>query len=158
VETPPRGFLVEVSDTQDHLRIDRDALRRLVEGVLRAEGVEEATISLAVVDDASIHRVNRDFLAHDVPTDVVSFVLSDEDEPIAGELVVSAETAARVASEIGADPWNELALYVVHGLLHLCGYDDLDAESAAAMRVGEDAALSREGLANPFLLRRPTSA
>lgn len=158
METPPRGFLVEVSDTQNHVRVDSDVLRELVESVLRAEGVDAATISVALVDDAAIHRVNRDYLAHDCPTDVVSFVLSDDDEPLAGELVVSAETAARVAAELGAEPWNELALYVVHGLLHVCGYDDLDDDSAAVMRSGEDAALARQGLINPFRLRRPSSA
>lgn len=157
METPPRGFVVEISDTQNHVRVDPEVVRALVVSVLRGEGVDAATISVALVDDAAIHRVNRDFLGHDCPTDVVSFVLSDDGEPLAGELVISAETAARVALEIGAAPWNELALYVVHGLLHLCGYDDLDDDAASVMRSREDAALSLGGLTNPFRLRRPTS-
>jgi probable rRNA maturation factor len=151
-------LVVEISDTQNHVSVDPAAVRALVEAVLRGEGVEAATISVAVVDDRAIHRVNREFLGHDHPTDVVSFVLSDDDEPLAGELVVSAETAVRVAERIGATPWNELALYVAHGLLHLCGYDDLDEESAAVMRTREEAALSLSGLSNPYRLGRPTSA
>lgn len=157
----PPGVDVEINDAQNHIRVDQASLRSLVEGVLRGEKVDAASISLALVDDATIHRVNREHLAHDCPTDVISFVLSDEDESVlSGELIVSTETAARVAAEIGAPVWNELALYVVHGLLHLCGYDDLDEESAATMRSREDAALARLGLENPFRLadpRRPES-
>lgn len=155
----PPGVDVEISDAQNHVSIDHASLRSLVEGVLRGEGVALASISLALVDDATIHRVNREHLAHDYPTDVISFVLSDEgDAALSGELVVSTETAARVAAEIGAPAWNEVALYVAHGLLHLCGYDDLDEESAAVMRQREDAALARKGLENPFRLADPRRA
>ncbi len=157
METPPPGIVVELSDTQNHVRVEPDAVRALVESVLKGEGLDSATISVALVDDAAIHQVNRDFLDHDRPTDVVSFVLSGADEPLAGELVVSAETAARIAREIGAPPWNELALYLVHGLLHLCGCDDLDDDSAATMRAREEIALARGGLTNPFHLGRRSS-
>lgn len=147
------GIDVEINDAQTRVAVDHDRLRALVAGVLRGEGVAVASISLALVDDATIHRINREHLAHDEPTDVISFVLSDEaNEALSGELVVSTETAARVAAEIAAPPWNEVALYVVHGLLHLCGYDDLDDVSAARMRQREDEALVREGLTNPFRL------
>ena len=57
---------------------------------------------------------------------MISFVLSGPEDPeLAGELVISAEMALATAREIGADPLAELSLYTVHGLLHLCGYDDL---------------------------------
>ena len=69
---------------------------------------------------------------------------------LAGELVVSAEMAAATAAEIGVDPRDELALYVVHGLLHLCGYDDLSEAGAAAMRRREDELLKACGRSNPF--------
>jgi probable rRNA maturation factor len=145
------AFEIDVSDAQAHVPIDRDAARALVERVLRGEGVTSATISLAFVDDPTIHRINRDHLDHDEPTDVITFDLSDEgDDRLRGELVVSAETARRVAAEVGAEPWNELALYIVHGLLHLRGCDDRDESSAAEMRRREDAAMARVGLENPF--------
>lgn len=152
------AFEVDVSDSQSHVVIDRDAARTLVERVLRGEGVTLASISLAFVDDPTIHRVNREHLDHDEPTDVVTFALSEDgDDRLSGELVISAETAKRVAAEVGAEPWNELALYIVHGLLHLCGCDDLDEASAEEMRRREDAALARVGLANPFRsARRPS--
>jgi probable rRNA maturation factor len=126
---------VEISDTQAHLRVDRQAVAALVRHVLAAEGVRRGSISLAVVDDATIHAVNRAHLDHDWPTDVISFTLSgpDEDE-MAGELVVSAETAAREAEARGLSAADELNLYVAHGLLHLCGFEDGTEAEAQAMR------------------------
>ena len=90
------------------------------------EGVEPASISIALVDDATIHAINRKHLGHDWPTDVISFLLSEPARPeLAGELVVSAEmAAAHGAASRRSTRWTELSLYVVHGLLHLCGYDD----------------------------------
>jgi probable rRNA maturation factor len=142
---------VEVSDTQSHLRIDPDDLARLVRATLKAEGVGRASVSVAVVDDPTIREVNRRHLDHDWPTDVVSFVLSDPDEPeLSGELVVSAETAVATARRAGVAPWDELALYVVHGLLHLCGHDDTTDRGRAAMRRREGEVLEGLGLTNTF--------
>ena len=152
---PPiaEGIAVEISDTQGHLPVDRAALARLVRGVLAGEGVEQASISIALVDDATIHAVNRRHLGHDWPTDVLSFRLSAPGDPeLTAELVVSAEMAATTAREAGVDRWAELALYLVHGLLHLCGYDDLSAGDVETMRWREDAILAREGLTNTFPL------
>jgi probable rRNA maturation factor len=154
----PAPVEVEVSDTQGQLAVDPEAVKALVRRVLEGEGlVVPATISVALVDDRTIHAVNRRHLGHDCPTDVISFLLTDPDEPVlAGELVVSAERAATVARQGGVDPWAELALYVVHGLLHLCGYDDLAAPDVDAMRRREGEILAREGLTNTFPLVDPT--
>jgi probable rRNA maturation factor len=144
---------VEVSDTQEHLAVDHGLLVRLARRVLAGEAVAAGSVSIAVVDDATIHAVNRRHLAHDWPTDVLSFRLSDPGDPfLSGELVVSAERAATLARRFAVDPHAELALYVVHGLLHLCGYDDQDASGTEAMRRREGEILSREGLTNTFPL------
>ena len=142
---------VEISDTQGHLSVEPAELIALVREVLIAEGRTRASISIALVDQAAIHAINRSHLGHDWPTDVISFPLSEPDDPtLAGELVVSAEMAAATAAEIGVDPRDELALYVVHGLLHLCGYDDLSDSDAAAMRRREDELLGACGRDNTF--------
>ncbi len=147
----PGGISVEVSDTQSHLTVDPEALIRLVRGALRAEGVGRASISLAVVDDATIRAINGRHLGHDWPTDVIGFVLSDEgDEELSGDLVVSAEMAAATAREAGVSAWDELALYVVHGLLHFCGHDDQTPEDRDAMRRREGEVLAGLGLSNTF--------
>jgi probable rRNA maturation factor len=84
---------------------------------------------------------------------VISFVLADPTEAaLAGELVVSAEMAAETARAGGFDARAELALYLVHGLLHLCGYDDQTPAEAATMRRREAEVLAKEGLTNTFPL------
>jgi probable rRNA maturation factor len=149
----PGQIEVDVSDTQGHLGVDPGFLATLARRVLAGEGVAAGAVSIAVVDDATIHALNRGHLAHDWPTDVLSFRLSDADDPfLAGELVVSAERATAVARRFAVDPHAELALYVVHGLLHLCGYDDRVASDTAAMRCREGEILAREGLTNTFPL------
>ena len=102
--------------------------------IVRDAGCSEVTLSIAVVDDSTIHRLNREFLDHDEPTDVISFVLEREGERLDGEVIASAETAIAAAREIGWPAADELLLYVIHGTLHLVGFDDLTAEARAEMR------------------------
>jgi probable rRNA maturation factor len=148
-----RSIAVEISDTQAFVPCDRRALTQIVRDVLAGEGVREASISVALVDNATIRTINRRHLNHDWPTDVISFRLSDEAEPeLSGELVISAEMAAATAGEANVEPFAELALYLTHGLLHLCGYDDGTDGDAASMRRREDEVLARLGLINPFPL------
>jgi probable rRNA maturation factor len=151
--SPPLSIEIEISDTQSHLVVDPSFLESIARRVLASEGIERASISIALVDDPTIHVINRRHLAHDWPTDVISFTLSEPDDPIlAGELVVSAEMAASTASDVGVDPRSELALYVVHGLLHLCGLDDQSPEDADVMRQREGEILAAEGLINTYPL------
>ena len=142
---------VEISNTQGHLPVDVATLNQLVRVVLAAEDRHRGTISIALVDNATIHAINRTHLGHDWPTDVISFPLNGPDaQVVVGELVVSAEMACAFAREIGVEPSEELALYVVHGLLHLCGYDDHDDADRLRMRQREDELLSQVGLTNPY--------
>jgi probable rRNA maturation factor len=150
---------IEISDTQGHMKVDPEALARLARRVLTEEGVGRASISIALVDDPTIQVMNRRHLAHDWPTDVISFRLSEPgDATLSGEVIVSAEMAATTAREAGVDPWSELALYVVHGLLHFCGFDDSTDDEAARIRRREDEILTGEGLTNTFPMVRPSGA
>jgi probable rRNA maturation factor len=134
---------ISIATPQETVAVDRAFMRNLVRAVLEGEGFADAEISLAFVDNATIHRLNKRFLEHDEPTDVLSF---PESEPGAGELVIGAEVAQAQARERGHDVQAELALYVIHGLLHLCGHDDKTAEAAAAMRQRERHYLGELGL------------
>lgn len=94
---------------------------------------ELCELSVALVDDNAIAAINRQFLNHAGPTDVISFDLGDG----LGEIVVSAERAVLVARQLRRRPQDELALYLVHGLLHLAGFDDRTPAQRRAMRAAE---------------------
>jgi probable rRNA maturation factor len=159
VLSPEQLWVVEVSDTQGHLRVDPAALEGIARRALEAEGIGRAEVSIALVDDATIHALNRRHLGHDWPTDVISFGLSAPGaEVLAGEVVVSAERAGAEAQRRGADPRAELALYLVHGLLHLCGHDDREDQDAAAMRRREAEILAAAGVPCTFPLADPAEA
>lgn len=115
-------------------------LRKVLLSVLKDHGAS-GTLSLALVDDALIRKVHREFLKEDRATDVLSFLLEAGDpeghEKVFGEVVVSAETALREAKKRGLPPEEELALYAIHGTLHLVGYDDQDPGSRRRMRRAE---------------------
>jgi probable rRNA maturation factor len=136
--------------------VERDMLIELAERVLSQESRDLAAISITLVDNATIQRLNQRHLGHDWPTDVISFPLSVPEDPVlCGELVISIEMALAQARGVGAHPRDELALYVVHGLLHLCGYDDMTDARALAMRRREIEVLAAAGFANPYESRVP---
>jgi probable rRNA maturation factor len=129
---------VSVACPQEIVPVDRGAMRQIVRAVLEGEDVNEAEISVAFVDNPTIHQLNRRYLNHDEPTDVLSFPLSEgNSRRLAGELVIGAEVAQSQAENRGHPLHAELALYVIHGLLHLCGYDDKTEAGAAEMRERE---------------------
>jgi probable rRNA maturation factor len=140
-------FKIKVAIPQEIVPIDRGAMREAAKTVLEGEKVTAAAISLAFVDDATMHRLNKQFLDHDEPTDVISFPLSGPGaKTLEGELVIGAEVARRVALDRGHDEKAELTLYVVHGLLHLCGYDDKTPAAERDMRRRERHYLQQLGL------------
>jgi probable rRNA maturation factor len=128
---------ISIASPQEVVPIDRRQMREVVRRVLEGEGAGEAEVSLAFVDNATIHGLNRRFLGHDEPTDVLSFPLGESGKKLSGELVVGAEVALARAQEMGHDVGAELALYVIHGLLHLLGHDDHDPAAARRMRERE---------------------
>lgn len=134
---------IEISDEQQILSLDHRSLSAAIEGVLRGEAIDQADISLAIIDDRRMHELNARYLNHDEPTDVLSFLLDSRPGYIEGEIIVSAETAAARAGEFGWSPIDELLLYIIHGTLHLVGYDDCDPADGAAMREREKVYLER---------------
>jgi probable rRNA maturation factor len=138
---------VKVADQQQAVTLDRGRLREIARIVLEGEGIEAAKISLAFVDNATIHRLNRQFLDHDEPTDVLTFPLGGPGaKTLEGEVVIGAEVALAQSADRGHDVQAELSLYVIHGLLHLCGYDDTTPADARRMRDRERLHLHLLGL------------
>lgn len=140
---------IAFANQQRALRIDSDRLRRGIESVISDAGIDEAAISVAIVDDATIHQLNREFLNHDYPTDVLSFVLERDARHLEGEIILGADEAIRVAAEYGWSAEEELLLYAIHGALHLVGYDDQDDLSRAQMRDCERRYLQQCGVTLP---------
>ncbi len=137
---------IELSNEQDALAFDEDRLKRAAEEILREAGFAAGSLSIAIVDDPTMHQLNRQFLAHDYPTDVLSFLLEQEGTRLEGEVIASAETALRTAQQLGWPADDELLLYVVHGTLHLVGHDDSSDELRATMRAAERRCLASFGL------------
>jgi probable rRNA maturation factor len=153
VRSAAAAIAVDVSDRQDILRVSPRWLDRIVRAALRAEGVERAAIGISLVDDRRIAAIHRRWLGVPGPTDVITFDLSAGGGPraagLAGDLVVSVETARRMGPAVGWTAHRELAYYVVHGLLHLAGYDDHAAADRRAMRARERVVMRACGLPAP---------
>ena len=122
-------------------------MREVVGRVLHGEGFGLSELSIVLADHPTVHALNRDWLGHDYETDVVSFPLDDEAtarRTVDGEVYVDLDTATERAPEFGASMEEEALRYVVHGLLHLLGYDDATDAERAAMRGLEDRYLKLE--------------
>ncbi len=135
------------------MAVDVEFLREAAERTLQLEQVRQAEISVAVIDHAEMRALNRQYLDHDYETDVLSFLLDSENDEraggvrrLSGEVIISAEMARERAGEFGWRPQSELVFYLVHGVLHLCGYDDATAEDRAEMYDRERAVMETWGM------------
>ena len=147
-ETDASPYQIAIADEQSALSLDQSLLREATMAVLESEGIAAASISIALIDDETMHELNRRHLEHDYPTDVLSFLLDSDAETnrFEGEILISTDTAVRQAREFGWRPEDETLLYLIHGLLHLCGYDDHTDEDRQAMRLREQTLLARWNL------------
>ena len=127
--------------------LDFPRLKDAARAVLEGEGVRACQVTLAFLTNPHIQRLNAQFLKHDEPTDVLTFPYSDARAKLLdGEVAIGYETAQENAADRGHDLALELLLYVIHGCLHLCGYDDRHAASERTMRAKEREYLAKLGL------------
>jgi len=153
----PSPLAVEISDRQKVLRVAAEPLKRLMRRALAAEGVVQAELSILLVDDRRMAKLHEQWLGIPGPTDVITFDLSESGSAapreapagLHGDIVVSAETARRTARQLGWTPRQELILYLLHGLLHLTGYDDILPADRRRMRAREKSLLQQLGLPIP---------
>jgi len=130
---------IQITNEQQTLPVDEAIIRRAIGAILRDAGTAEGEISVALVDEPTLTELHVRFMNNENPTDVMSFVLerSEDGTELEGEVVVSADMAASRAEEFNMNPSDELLLYIIHGTLHLVGYDDIDATDRAEMRAQE---------------------
>jgi probable rRNA maturation factor len=136
---------VTIANRHPRLRLDRRALGAAI-AVLDAHadqfagGCPPGELSLVFLTDAAIAKIHADFMDDPTATDVITFE-GDTAVGLAGEVCVSADTARAYAREHHRDFSEELALYIVHGWLHLAGYDDLQPAKKRKMRAAEARAM-----------------
>jgi len=162
-----KNIVVQIAGYFDGLDVHTPKLRKLVKTVCSRFKLAKATVSIAIVNDSEIKRLNKQFLSRNTTTDCLSFNLSDEQGRVAKrplrkqqeknvqgpgrtpakifELVVNGERAAKEANVRGHSTEAELALYVVHGLLHNFGFGDSTQAEAKKMHNTEDEILQQLG-------------
>ncbi|OQC20631.1 MAG: Endoribonuclease YbeY [Planctomycetes bacterium ADurb.Bin069] len=136
-ERPRRALRIAIARLARHAPLRAARVRAALRAVARAHHWR-GDLCLAVVDDAAIAALNRRFRRARGPTDVLAFPYGEDADGVAGEIIVSAETAARAARAFGEPPERELLRYCIHGLLHLCGREDGVPAARRAMRAQED--------------------
>lgn len=133
--------------------MNQEKLVLVAKKLLQAEEFPRpAEVSILLTTDEHIHQLNRDYRGKDRPTDVLSFRQLEEEDSrdeydelvMLGDVVISVETAARQAAQRNRPLDDEVSLLVVHGILHLLGYDDETDEGAEEMREHERAVLGLE--------------
>ena len=148
-----------IIDFLDETNTIQPAHQQLVDDILRHAATfmgitEEAEISVTFVDDAAIQDINREYRGKDVPTDVISFALEEEEDVVIegmprmlGDIIISTERTAEQALSYGHSFERELGFLAVHSLLHLLGYDHMNEADERAMFGKQDEILTSFGLA-----------
>ena len=142
---------VQIAKNFTEINTHHAKIRKLVNTVLNHSNLSqesETVVSIAIVDDAEIRKLNKKFLKRKSNTDCLSFDLSDSQDTKSQnifELIVNGEMAVRQANLRGHSPQAELALYITHGLLHNLGFDDSTETKANKMHKMEDKILQQLG-------------
>jgi len=135
--------------------VDAEWLRGVAGRVLAAEGVARAEAGIVIAGDRKVRDLNRRYRGEDAPTDVLSFCLTENAEGFVlppdettrlGDVVISLPTARRQAEAAGHSVEHEVEILLVHGVLHLLGYDHVEEKDARRMRASEKARLSAPGV------------
>ena len=128
---------MDVSATIRRPGLSAARVRELVSATLKSERVRDALVSIAFVGSSTIARLNEEFLSHAGPTDVISFALgrAEGSLPVIGDIYICQQIAGRNAKELGISLRAELARLVVHGTLHILGFEHPDGNARFSSRM-----------------------
>lgn len=135
--------MVKIKNQQKQIRISQKRIREVVREILKDLGYQKWEISILLVDDHQIKKLNQEYLHRNRPTDVISFSqiegeFSHINTYLLGDVVISVETAKRQAREVHATLLDEITFLLIHGILHLVGYDhEGSVENARKMKAKE---------------------
>lgn len=140
--------MTEITNLQEKILVDEGLKEVITKAVLSTlnEEKQEGVVSIALVDNAYIQKLNREYRQKDAPTDVLSFPLADDEDEILGDVVISLEKAQEQAKDYGHSFYREVAFLTVHGVLHLLGHDHYEEEETRLMREKEEKILKVLGL------------
>lgn len=144
---------IHITDQQKKLPLRIKSIQTIVKAVLLQLDITDAQLSIVFVSSQKIRALNIKYLGRAHTTDVLAFDLSSEvasKKKLHGEIIISTDAVVQNSRQFDSAPATELVLYIVHGVLHLLGYDDHSPADTARMRAKEAKIL--EGLG-----RRPTS-
>ncbi|MCX5697535.1 MAG: rRNA maturation RNase YbeY [Candidatus Omnitrophica bacterium] len=145
---------IAIKNLQSKIPINPKRIKRIILDTLSSEGVKKpASISVCFVNDKKIKELNLRFLKRSGPTDVISFDLSAGTKEIVAEIAVSTDTAIRQSKIYHTTYTYETLLYVIHGLLHILGYDDRSARQRKLMQEKTESILDSSRLGKTFILR-----
>lgn len=141
------GARVQVINLHRSFRLDGKLVAKLAAKVLKAVKKENAAeLEIVFMDDAAIKKLNRRYKGENAPTDVLSFRLDRGEfgtKMFLGEIFISLDTARRNSKIFGTGLCDETVLYVIHGILHLAGYDDRTAAERTRMSKKQEGILRR---------------
>lgn len=131
---------IDIRNLQHAVRLNKKKISECAVYALNAMGENALELSLVFVDDLYIRGLNRKYRGVDAATDVLAFELRDSkiNDVILGDVVISAETAKREAADRGLSFQEEINRYVIHGILHLLGYDDENPRDMKRMKEKEE--------------------
>lgn len=133
------NYRISVENSCPNIKVKIKQVKNLAQMILLKERILKAEINIVFVDDQYILRLNRQYLNKDTITDVLSFILTDEtDDYLEGEVYANIEQIIRQADEYQVPFDDELCRIVIHGLLHLIGFDDQTEEQKQVMTEKED--------------------
>lgn len=154
-ENQESDIVVQIASKFTAIDICLARLEKLVKAICCRFDLDRGAVSIALIDDTEIRKLNKQFLGRDCSTDCLSFDLSDEQSLDTGsgkvfELIINAEKAVKEAKQRGHSSEAELALYVTHSMLHNLGFDDSGPEEAKKMHDMEDEILQQLGFGSVY--------
>jgi probable rRNA maturation factor len=156
--TPSRRLTIDVEVLDPRwlasLRTARAICRRAAQAAIDGSGKrlpDHVALAIALDSDDAVRRLNRTYRGHDKPTNVLSFPAATGERPFLGDIALARQTVLREAREQGKRPADHLTHLVMHGTLHLLGYDhELGERQARRMERLETRLLAAMGIADPY--------
>jgi len=140
-----------INQTNEEIN-ELETIKKLVDFTLKYQNIENAIFNIIIVDNKTIHELNKEYRGIDRPTDVISFALEDDSSfvkleyRVLGDIYISIEKVREQAKEYGHSFLRELSFLTVHGILHLLGFDHMNKEDEKVMFKLQELILSEYGV------------